>query len=68
MFADDYGHTLPSNHSIVKGPYLEVQKTDWFVGCGGDFLLGKLPTSDITNERKSLHSDWMKQGKLYGKK
>ncbi len=26
MFADDYGHTLPPNHSIVKGHYLEVQK------------------------------------------
>ena len=26
MFADDYAHTLPPGHSIVKGHYLEVQK------------------------------------------
>jgi len=26
MFADDYGHTLPPNHTVVKGHYLEVQK------------------------------------------
>lgn len=26
MFADDYGHTFPPNHSIVKGHYLEVQQ------------------------------------------
>eukprot|EP00112_Aurelia_sp_Birch-Aquarium-sp1_P023421 Seg6979.2 transcript_id=Seg6979.2/GoldUCD/mRNA.D3Y31 product="hypothetical protein" protein_id=Seg6979.2/GoldUCD/D3Y31 len=26
MFADDYGHTLQPDHSIVQGHYLEVQK------------------------------------------
>ena len=26
MFADDYGHTLPPGHSILKGYYLEIEK------------------------------------------